>query len=737
MGQHPALIRPKDWTDRQRRMMVKAGKYHAVRGVALGLIVAAATMAALALRGQLVEQRKATHAAGLVERLLDADTAQLPAVVGEMSEYRKWTDPLLRQENDKAVDKSRQKLHTSLALLPAEVTQVTYLNDRLLNAELHELPVIRDALAPHKAKLLDMLWTKVENPEKGNEPQRLRAAVALAKYDPENAKWPKASRSVVDQLVRESPVFLVPWMEGFRPLKGKLLASLAHVYRDANRRESERSFATIILADYAADQPQVLADLLMDADELQFTVIYEKFKDRREQGLPVLIGELDKTLAPELPSSDDLRERLAKRQANAAVALLRLDQSARVWPLLKHSPDPRVRSYLIHRFGLLGADPAVLFKQLESESDVTIRRALLLCLGEFTEKDLTNDAREMLLPRVQELYRTVSDPGIHGASEWLLRQWKQEAWLERVNDEWAKDQEQRQNRLEIIGKSLAKDKEKAPPHWYVNPQGQTMVIIPGPAEFVQGSPTTEDGRFDNRGEQQHRKRIGRAFALSATGVTVKQYQIFYRLKVGGEYDYLKPYALSEDCPVGGVSWFMAAQYCNWLNQQENIPSTQWCYETDATGNVTKLKANYLSLNGYRLPTDAEWEYACRAGAVTSRYYGETEELLPHYGWYLRNSQDHSWPVGGKKPNDWGLFDMHGNIWTWCQETFRLDLASNGGKVVEDKEDRLDISKESSRVSRGGAFHLPAATLRSAYRSDPAPINRFSHGGCRLAKTLTY
>ncbi len=194
----------------------------------------------------------------------------------------------------------------------------------------------------------------VETPEKGKESQRLRAAAALAKYDPESEKWAKASGPVVEQLVAENPVFLAFWMEGFRPIKGKLLASLKIIYGNPNGRESERTLATNILADYAADQPQVLADLLMDADEKQFAVIYPKFKDRGEQGLPLLTGEIDKKLPSDLPSSDDKREKLAKRQANAAVALLRMNQPEKVWPLLKHSPDPRVRSYLIHRLSPTG-----------------------------------------------------------------------------------------------------------------------------------------------------------------------------------------------------------------------------------------------------------------------------------------------------------------------------------------------------------------------------------------------
>ena len=183
-----------------------------------------------------------------------------------------------------------------------------------------------------------------------------------------------------------------------------------------------------------------------------------------------------------------------------------------------------MRSYLIHRFGPLGADAGAIVKRLDKEPDLTIRRALILSLGEFGEKEFTPDARNALLPKLQEMYRTASDPGLHAACEWLLRRWKQEAWLTQVNEEWAKDKEQREKRLEGIGKVLAKDKEKTPPQWYVNTQGQTMVVIPGPVEFMMGSPLTEKDRAGS--ETQHQKRIGRTFALATTPVTKEQFLRF-------------------------------------------------------------------------------------------------------------------------------------------------------------------------------------------------------------------
>jgi formylglycine-generating enzyme required for sulfatase activity len=400
-----------------------------------------------------------------------------------------------------------------------------------------------------------------------------------------------------------------------------------------------------------------------------------------------------------------------------------------------------VRSYLIHRLSPLGADAGAILKRLEEEPDVTIRRALFLSLGEFSEEQLPADARTSLLPKLKEIYGKEADPGLHAAVEWLLRQWHQEAWLTQVNGEWANDKERREKRLESIRQLLRKDKEKTPPQWYVNGQGQTMVVIPGPVEFLMGSPSTEADR--QAVESQHKKRIGRTYALAAKAVTVREFRQFLKankleawFEEGGQVaPMMKQYSPEENGPIILVDWYKAAAYCNWLSKVEGIPEGQWCYEIK--GNMTALKAKYLSLQGYRLPTEAEWEYACRAGAVTSRYYGETEELLPRYGWYSKNAGERTRPVGSKKPNDLGLFDLHGNVYTWCQESYQGDYpAPKDGGAIEDKEGELSIKSTVSRVLRGGSFTYRASIVRSADRNGFVPSNRSGDVGFRPARTFT-
>jgi formylglycine-generating enzyme required for sulfatase activity len=362
--------------------------------------------------------------------------------------------------------------------------------------------------------------------------------------------------------------------------------------------------------------------------------------------------------------------------------------------------------------------------------------------------------------------------------EWLLRQWKQEDWLKQMRAEWAKNGKERNQRIEAIQQVVTKDKAKAAPQWYVNSQGQTMVVIPGPVEFRMGSPPTEDGRGPV--ESQHTRRIRGTFALATAPVTVQEFRRFVKenqleawFAAGGQAaPLMKRYSPEADGPIILVDWYTAAAYCNWLSQQEGISEDQWAYETNARKlaqaklsgvmsqlapqhllaraahasyfsslqerqpQVRALKKGYLGLRGYRLPTEAELEYACRAGAVTSRYYGETEELLTHYGWYQKNSKERTWPVGGKKPNDLGLFDMRGNVWNWCQESYEGDYAiSKDGETIEDKEDSLQIVSTKSRVSRGGSFTDRAVNVRCAHRLRNAPADRIFNVGFRPARTF--
>jgi serine/threonine protein kinase/formylglycine-generating enzyme required for sulfatase activity len=713
--------RKKDWTGPQRKMMRQAARHYALWGLVCAGLVALAGWGAYEGYGYLKAQ-------ALRDRLLDANTTEVPAVVTEMAPYRRWVNPLLREAHGQAEANrdERKQLHTALALFPVEPGRKAYLYQRLLDAESHEVGVLRDALAPQKEELSPKLWDVVERPEPGHEGRRLRAACALAEYDPAGPRWALVREQVAGELVSVPAVHLGHWMEALRPIRGQLLAPLSAVYRDGKHREIERSLATGLLAEYASDQPQMLADLLLDADDKQFAVLFPRVREQGGPAWQVLATELDKGFSPDAQND---KEKLASRQANAALALFRLGHPETLWPLLKHNQDPRVRSYLIHRLGPMGAGRAAVLGQLDVESDVTVRSALLLSLGEFEERSWPADERNAGTAKLRRLYQNTDDPGLRAAAEWLLRQWNQNSWLRQVNQELAKNEEQRGQRLENIRQGLAKGVVR--PRWYVNRQGQTLVIIPGPKEIHVGSPATEAERETN--EQRHPVRLGHTFAISAKAVTREQF-----LRFRPEHPFDEKSAPDGNCPMNATTWYDAAEYCNWLSEKEGIPKDQWCYEPNKAGRYAegmKLAPGYLSRTGYRLPTEAEWEYACRAGTVTSRYFGESEDLLEKYARYMKNSARRTWPVGSLMPNDWGLFDMHGNVWTWCQERYRVFEALPAGQAVADVEDRPDVVETDLRVIRGGSFPDAPAEVRAARRISVQPSRSIPYAGFRPARTF--
>jgi formylglycine-generating enzyme required for sulfatase activity len=266
--------------------------------------------------------------------------------------------------------------------------------------------------------------------------------------------------------------------------------------------------------------------------------------------------------------------------------------------------------------------------------------------------------------------------------------------------------------------------------WYVNGEGQTLVVIPGPNEFTMGSSENEPGR--DQAERQHAVRIERDFAIAAHEVTQRQYERFSLEVLQRQIDgYLKQRFPVADCPIGAVDWHRAAAYCNWLSQREEIQPDQWCYAREPDGSMRAVP-DYLQRSGYRLPTEAEWEFACRARTTTARFFGSTEKLMPHYGWYLDNSGSRAWAVGSLKANPFGLFDMLGNVSEWCQDTY--DRYPEEPAIDEERSDDDETVKQ-ARVIRGGAFDFQARILRSANRERKLPSHVEWYYGFRVARTM--
>jgi formylglycine-generating enzyme required for sulfatase activity len=199
-----------------------------------------------------------------------------------------------------------------------------------------------------------------------------------------------------------------------------------------------------------------------------------------------------------------------------------------------------------------------------------------------------------------------------------------------------------------------------------------------------------------------------------------------------EYDLEGPERPSKDCPANYVPWYKAAQYCRWLSEREGVPESEMCYPPidQIKGDIT-LPENYLERSGYRLPTVAEWEYASRSGSTTIRFFGSPLELLPKYAWYVRNSDEHTWPVGTLIPNDFGLFDVYGNVLEWCQDAFVEDKYQARAATALSRF----VRKTDDRMLKGGSFGHMGAQTQSADRSWMSPDIQTARSGFRIARTI--
>lgn len=297
----------------------------------------------------------------------------------------------------------------------------------------------------------------------------------------------------------------------------------------------------------------------------------------------------------------------------------------------------------------------------------------------------------------------------------------------------------------------------------VSREGLTLVIVRGPVEFQMGSPDVERGRnpaSDSPDERLHKARIPRSYAIGTHEITVAQFRRFLEANpaIARQHqfsdssrrieDVISRFSPEPEMPQIVVTWYEAAMFCNWLSARDGLPLSEWVYPVSMAEirHGMQLPANYLHRTGYRLPTEAEWEYAVRAGTSTARFFGESDSLLGEYAWYARHPQrakndpvdpsdpQRTAPVGTLKPNPMGLFDVYGNVWEWTQSRI-VDYPS--GMHVDAEDAVLVVSDSAARGRRGGAFPYGAAFARSAARGTVGafPYVRRDNVGFRVARTI--
>ena len=695
---------------------------------------------------------RATRAAARVKALATAETTRLPELIPELDELRDVAEP---QVLDLAArpPTPRADRHAQLLLArwghTAELQKLTggfpaYFE----SAPPDELVVVIDLMtadAGQRARHVEAMWAWA-GIDGETLARRLRAAAVCARGAAADPRWLKLAPAVAGWLARENPALADGWAWAFEPVRGHLVPHLMRRYPDLLTRvrggtlppdelltaTAELQTTVHLLAKYTHDRPPDLAELAVVADAAHVTLFGDAVRANRAAVVPLLTAELARRpvpgWVPDLMNAEPLLVAEARRRGYAAAALVALGDGEAAWPAFRYPADldPTARSYLVQRLAAVGADPRVLAARFNADPDVSAKQALLLALGEYPWDRLPFDTFNPFAARLVALYRDHPDPGLHSAIDWLLRQrWGFAKAVEAADAELAK------------AARAAKGAKPVGPNrgWYVNGQGQTFAIIRGPVEFRMGSPVTEPGRPREPGREDselpHHKRIGRRFAVGTREVTVAEF-----LRFRPKHTWPKEYSPDPDGPAVGVNYYDACAYCNWLNRQEGVPGPEWRYGSNGDEEYAEgmqIWAGRLARTGYRLPTEAEWEYAARAGAMTARYFGRGDELLGRYAWSLRNSGERAWPCGRLRPNDLGLFDALGNAYEWVEDAALIYLP----QLAEDEEVKkfLVVGRATPRVLRGGAFDNQPRFHRGAFRMYQPPSMRAFAGGFRVARTL--
>ena len=246
--------------------------------------------------------------------------------------------------------------------------------------------------------------------------------------------------------------------------------------------------------------------------------------------------------------------------------------------------------------------------------------------------------------------------------------------------------------------------------------GMHFVFVPA-GEFVMGSPADEKERGNN--EAQHRVTQTKPFYLGKHEVTQAEWK-----KVTGN----SPSNLKGDRnPVEKVSWDDCQEFIKKLSTSLRSPSSGLTSSKAGRGAWSEGRAGHESSGRFcfGLPTEAQWEYACRAGATTRFSFGDRDDHSSDYAWYFVNANRKTHPVGQKKPNAWGLYDMHGNVWEWCDDRY-------GEYATGSVKDTVGPSSGVHRVFRGGSWYTAARYCRAAFRGWDWPRSRNIGRGLRLA-----
>ncbi|MFM8252474.1 MAG: protein kinase domain-containing protein [Planctomycetota bacterium] len=739
----------RNWTTAQRTMMKQATRRHGIRLAAATVAVALLSWFVVEWRTRIEQHRAVIQVQGVTAALVSAEPNQLSGLIREL-----WKEPSLAKENltpllsdpNNSVHGQRTLLHARIAAAARDSAQIEPLVEELLAGRVNYAIAIRQQLRPWAGQFITQL-RHVFQDETAPVSRRFRAALALVDYVPshEFESWnPEDIKLVAQQLVKQNTEFLPQVRAALWPLHRQLLPELERICKDIAASDSDRLRAAQAIVDYARDDQPLLCRLLTQATPQQFHLLYPLIDG---QATPAAIAELGR-MAATLPTEDLKpidRITLGEHRANAAVVLLRLKAYEQAMKAFDWIDDPETLTKFAVHVRSRGVTAESLLDWLEripesshERRSIFTRYALLLALGEFQLSEIPWARQETTIARIADWYAHHPSSTIHGATGWLLRNWGQTERTTKIDQTpvpYSADREWFTVAVTVTSHwspvAVEEEKKQIPAQTFY----YTFIVVP-PGEYQIG--TTEDELVREADEGHIRVQLTRPFAILDREITTAELLAFTN-------DFLNSTQAAgrELSDAGGaINWYGTVGFCRWLGSHRGIPESDQAYaapeSVDAdqyprethplvTWAVRDWPLN-LDRPGFRLPTEAEWEIALRAGTLTAYSFGGDRQQLNRYGWFQENSGQRMHAPRQLRPNLRGLFDMHGNASEWVHDWHH----NHDSPLLVDPH---QWTARYLRHRRSGTYAQAAESCRSGNRDLEGPLGSDTSQGFRLAFTL--
>ncbi len=585
-----------------------------------------------------------------------------------------------------------------------------------------------------RGRVVTRLWESAKAEQSG---ERLRAGAALAQTDPESSNWsdPKYSGQVIGDLLSESSQqHRRELTDIFKPVRQSLEKGLLAIF-NSQAQKTSRDRAADILSRLFADKFDVLCQLGFYAEPFQLKSLFDGLDPRDEPSARQhLIKEREN-----LDESTNAEDRFRK-ETNIQLMLAILDSDEALTTELDYQTDPTLRTALIHSAASADVDQRrfrdildVAIGELDTPNrpqpkQVSDHRliAAIASLGEYGHHQINQNQRLDIKNQLLHLFQNHPHSGVHSMCRWLLHEWGFGDDLRQV----------------LVNGDVQSDLPKPGFSWHEDPNGFCFALFGPDVTFQMGKP-------ENRGEElenaiDRTETIPYRFGISTCEVQVGVFLDWEEWSIGEWIKMVE--AASEgdptprpteemimsrsrhrdarkidqlDQPITSVSWDEATLFCHSFDRTAS--------DDDDQTNVYKIvfgkrfefsmveNSDSLDQPGhYRLPTATEWEYACRAGTTTRYFFGRQSQWMNHYGWNINNSNKQLHPVARLKPNDFGMFDMHGNATEWCHNRF--------------------VAKQGMREIRDQHYNEAPQDMRVYGRQDKGAWEAYASLGFRIART---